>query len=538
MKPKDQSPNIGESMNLDSAPPSGPGPQMVFLILRHAVRIGAKDVQVIYGPGKTNVIFKAADGSVVNQLSLDASLGKPLVIIAQGFAKMPLNAENGSLTVVHGKQNVHVRLGISRSSAGSVLRLEIGNVPPVKTKEALQEKEVFAGHIRKAERDYLMGNKGGGLKRRTRIVQIRAWLLLIILPLLLFAGYLTSQTIKKYSERKHVAIVTHMGGKPTVASGNRGPVLLKGKDKISEQETLSTVSAEQVGTIDLAFSDKSALRILENSSVLINRLPGGDPEQKIHINLLKGKILVNVQNLNDKKTRFRVSTVNALIGVKGTTLSVSFENPATTLGVLDGEVVILNISDPDIKKLLATDIEDLGDDDLKKLGLTIGPGKSIEVKGIEKLLAKDIEDLTEDDRQQLSLIKGNNYADSSGLLDIIEECLSEIPEEIEGLISSLSSTLSSSPGGAVGASKVDDINPAYLKEIYSDIRILQLEAANFVIKNGRTPQNPGELQVGEETKIDPCGKEYIFELKGDYLWIHTACPDGKDRPELTESSKK
>jgi len=90
---------------------------------------------------------------------------------------------------------------------------------------------------------------------------------------------------------------------------------------------------------EIQFDNGSLLRVLDNSVVSLNnynRSNGG-----INVNLKKGSIFANVNKLR-RGSQFKISTVTAVVGVRGTQFYVSIdENNKMKVEVYRGEVEVL-----------------------------------------------------------------------------------------------------------------------------------------------------------------------------------------------------
>ncbi len=94
------------------------------------------------------------------------------------------------------------------------------------------------------------------------------------------------------------------------------------------------------GMVELRFEDGSDLKIFKNSSISLKEYKYSKNGRKVNIRINKGGLFANVSKLK-KGSRFHVSTVSAVVGVRGTSFYVSLSpRGATKVEVYKGSVAV------------------------------------------------------------------------------------------------------------------------------------------------------------------------------------------------------
>ena len=88
---------------------------------------------------------------------------------------------------------------------------------------------------------------------------------------------------------------------------------------------------------EVTLSDKSVVRIGENSEFVFSDVTVQEYKKNINSELKKGKIWLNVKTLHDTKSTFQVKTPTAVCAVRGTIYRVDSDSSTTCL-VYDGAV--------------------------------------------------------------------------------------------------------------------------------------------------------------------------------------------------------
>jgi hypothetical protein len=128
-----------------------------------------------------------------------------------------------------------------------------------------------------------------------------------------------------------------------LSSDQSGSLRLKEGSVISEGDTIRTKGPSKA---EVTFSDKSVVRIGENSKLEISLYDIGDDGRRIDalLDLNRGKIRAVVSK-SPAKDNFKIKTPNAVARIAGTDLFVSFQKSATSVVVVDGKVSVANATD-------------------------------------------------------------------------------------------------------------------------------------------------------------------------------------------------
>ncbi len=99
-----------------------------------------------------------------------------------------------------------------------------------------------------------------------------------------------------------------------------------------------SVKTGRNGMLELRFEDGSNLKIFKNSSISLKEYKYSKNGRKVHIKIHKGGLFADVSKLR-RKSKFHVSTVSAVVGVRGTSFYVSLSpRGATKVEVYKGSV--------------------------------------------------------------------------------------------------------------------------------------------------------------------------------------------------------
>ena len=330
--------------------------------------------------------------------------------------------------------------------------------------------------------------------------------ILIAVLIFLSASYFGYKSFSKLAFYKNRTVISALSGKVVTININKEIEELAVNDELFTDEILIT---EKDSYADIHFQDDSLVRLKKESKLAIKALPTlEDPIVKLK--LLEGKALFNIRKSSDK-IKFKVNTINSLVGVKGTEFSVDFNLAElnTTVKVLEGEVQTLNKKYPD--KIV----------DLKS-------GEKLDLPGLSE--PKAPEKMSEEERQELQDINDISTADVKTIAGSMKESITELPAFITDMLSK-----NSAEGTTEVAPEDKSDAAAKMQEIRNEIKNLQLDVIDYAASSGKLPQSITDLQVEENIKKDPWGNYYQILPNDQTLLIYSSGPDGK--PGTTDDIK-
>ena len=157
---------------------------------------------------------------------------------------------------------------------------------------------------------------------------------LIVLSLFIFSA------TNLYAAQR--ATVKMIKGKATkLLPGKQKASRLKVGDKLPEDTSIVTYKRSFV---KLTFNDGSTINLSQNSKLVVSKMP----KQKANmVNLLTGIVKAEVKKNQKKKTKskFIVTTRNAVLGVRGTKFQTTYnlQNKTTSLVTVEGEVAMVKV---------------------------------------------------------------------------------------------------------------------------------------------------------------------------------------------------
>jgi len=180
------------------------------------------------------------------------------------------------------------------------------------------------------------------------------------------------------------ATVTVLDGKAVKATKKKGPwTEVKKLDQLSDQHYLKTGDNSRV---ELAFTDGSKLRVDQNSMVKMKSLMvGSGGNRQFNVHLQTGKVWATVKKALNGEEGFKVTTENAVAGVRGTIFRVDHnaEQP-TVVRVYSGAVAVRNIP-------VYADPKEVGQPGASANRREVAGPKQITRKQWEELIAKDMQ---------------------------------------------------------------------------------------------------------------------------------------------------
>lgn len=133
------------------------------------------------------------------------------------------------------------------------------------------------------------------------------------------------------------ADVTDAKGRVEIVHGDA--VIGKRAEKGSELIFKDILRTKRRGYAEVGFIDGTNVKVFEKSRLTINGLERTADGYNAEIQ--KGKVLFNVEKMEDVAGDFRVKTTNSIIGVKGTTFGVVSGGLVTIVEVYNGNVEVL-----------------------------------------------------------------------------------------------------------------------------------------------------------------------------------------------------
>jgi len=156
--------------------------------------------------------------------------------------------------------------------------------------------------------------------------------LLVGLSLFLYIKYQSDPAQVATGNRKAIAVF--LQGEVGIET-DKGIKRLFSGDLVKPGEIIVT---GQDGTVDLAFSEGSLVRVSPNGRLTIREFMVTD-KSAVNLELKKGDVLSIVQRQSASDS-FRITTPTAIAGVRGTTFRVSTTGESTRISLIEGSVEI------------------------------------------------------------------------------------------------------------------------------------------------------------------------------------------------------
>ncbi len=150
----------------------------------------------------------------------------------------------------------------------------------------------------------------------------------IIKLILLFAfSFLVVFSLSFAQQGKRTAVILDTKGKVETKAPKEGWVSAKVGDVLSEGYVIRTVGSDSFALIKLEGKETSDVEIKKNSQLRLAELAEDKQKstQSTMLDLALGDILIKAEKLQSDKSKFEVKTPTSIVGVRGTTFSVSVE---------------------------------------------------------------------------------------------------------------------------------------------------------------------------------------------------------------------
>lgn len=128
-------------------------------------------------------------------------------------------------------------------------------------------------------------------------------------------------------DAKRTAVILDVRGKVEIKPLKQGWAAAKVGDVLNEGYTIRTIGSDSLAIIRLEGEEPADIEVKKNSQLKLAELTEDKQKatQSTMLDLALGDIMIKAEKLQSNKSKFEVKTPTSIVGVRGTTFSVSVE---------------------------------------------------------------------------------------------------------------------------------------------------------------------------------------------------------------------